>query len=196
MGTVGRDDLGMRAVRIHRQDAAAAQVEKKQPAGAGRARCGFCLRGMEYGHGLSFRVASLAPDYSAASGFGRLVKLGGRFSRNAVKASVASAEWTRSLNSRLSSLDGRFELVDRSLLEEPLDGAQRAGRFCRELLRRCRCCREQTAIGHHAGHEAQLGRPRGREGLAQQEHFCRPEMPDARRHRKARSELRHQCRDR
>ena len=34
--TVGRDGFGMRAVRIHRQDAAAAQVEQKQSAGTGR----------------------------------------------------------------------------------------------------------------------------------------------------------------
>src|SRR5262245_2961293 len=102
MGTAGRDDLGMRAVRIHRQDAAAAQVEKEQPTGAGRVRCGFGLGGLKYGHGLSSCVGTPAARYSAACGFGRLLKLGSRFSRNAVKASIASAECTRAVNSRPS----------------------------------------------------------------------------------------------
>src|SRR5262245_39672967 len=84
------------------------------------------------------------------------------------------------------------ERADRSLLDEPLARAQRAVRFCRELLRGRGGGCEQVSVSHHAGHEAQLRRPRGREGLSQQEQFRSPEMADARRQRVARPELRHE----
>src|SRR6516162_4501233 len=123
-------------------------------------------------------------DYSAAMGVFVLLKFGGRFSRKADNASLASAVLTRSMNSWLT-LDRLFELADRGLLEEPLARQQRAARFCRQLLRSCGSGREQITVGHHAGYEAQLRRPCGREGLSQQVQFRRPEMAHARRYRKA-----------
>src|SRR5262249_16086902 len=90
------------------------------------------------------------------------------------------------------TLDSRFELAYRRLLEEPLARQQRVAGFCRQLLRRCGGGREQIAVGHNAGYEAKLRRPRGREGLPEQIQFRRPEVADARRYRKARSEFRHQ----
>src|SRR5262245_52162612 len=64
---------------------------------------------------------------------------------------------------------GRSDLVDESPLDETFAGSQCAAWFCRELLRGFGCCREQIPVGHHAGHEAELRRPRGREALSQQE---------------------------
>src|SRR5262249_15175432 len=59
--------------------------------------------------------------------------------------------------------DGCFDLVDETLLEEPLGGQQCAAGFCSELLRGCGGGCEQVPVRHHAGHEAQLRRPRGSE---------------------------------
>src|SRR5262245_53281713 len=77
------------------------------------------------------------------------------------------------------AFDGGLDLVDEALLEEPLAGPQCAAWFCCQLLRRFHCCREQVLVRHHAGHEAQLRRPRGTEGLSQQIQLRRPQMPDA-----------------
>src|SRR6185436_355962 len=63
----------------------------------------------------------------------------------------------------------RFDLVDETLLEESLAGPQCAAGFCCELLRDFHCCREQLLVRYHAGHQAQFRRPRGTEGLPQQE---------------------------
>src|SRR5262245_31940848 len=60
--------------------------------------------------------------------------------------------------------DGGFDLVDETLLDKPLAGPQCAAWFCCELLRRFHCCRKQVLVRHHAGHKAQLRRPRGTEG--------------------------------
>ena len=64
--------------------------------------------------------------------------------------------------------DDRFDLVYETLLEEPLGGQQCAAGFCRELLRGCGGGCEQVPVRCHAGHEAQLRRPRGSERLSQQ----------------------------
>ena len=113
--------------------------------------------------------AAIKQAYSTATGVAVWVKLGGRFSRNAENASLASLERSRSLNSPPFEFDGRFDLVDETLLEESLACPQCAAGFCSELLRDFHCCREQLLVRYHAGHQAQLRRLHGTEGLTQQE---------------------------
>src|SRR5882757_10444732 len=61
--------------------------------------------------------------------------------------------------------DGRFDLIDETLLEESLACPQCTAGFCSELLRDFHCCREQLLVRYHAGHQAQLRRPHSTEGL-------------------------------